>query len=95
MINFAKYREEKLLAYTELQEHLEQLLADREALAGEHAALQEELERLQEGRAAEMPVRGLGSAALSHRGRGAGCGCELGGELGGGVGNVLYSAPKM
>jgi kinetochore protein Nuf2 len=60
VINFAKYREEKLLAYTELQEHLEGLLQDKEGLAEENAALQEELRRLQEDRAAEMPVRDSG-----------------------------------
>lgn len=58
VINFAKYREEKLLAYTELQEQLEALLGDKEALAAEHEQLQAELQRLQDERAAELPVRG-------------------------------------
>lgn len=97
IINFAKYREEKLLAYEELQvrgtgnkrqpqgagqpalarllfspatrrahmaqtrclqEHLAGLVEGKEALAAENAALQAELSRLQEERAAEMPVGG-------------------------------------
>ncbi len=56
VINFAKYREEKLLAYTELQEHLEALVADKEALEAEQADLRAERQRLQDERAAEMPV---------------------------------------
>lgn len=72
VINFAKYREEKLLAYTELQEQLEVLLGDKEALAAEHEQLQEELQRLQDERAAELPVRGARGRRERRVGQGGG-----------------------
>jgi kinetochore protein Nuf2 len=55
IINFAKFREEKLVAYTELQEGFESLLAERDAIATEHAALQAELAAVKEAQAAEVP----------------------------------------
>ena len=55
VLNFAMFREEKLAAYTALQEQLEGLLQEKEAAAGENAQLQAELRRLQEERAAELP----------------------------------------
>lgn len=55
IINFAKYREEKLIAYTELQEKHEHLVSERHRLAKENEALQAELAGLQEERDAELP----------------------------------------
>ncbi|KAG7666604.1 putative kinetochore protein NUF2 [Nannochloris sp. 'desiccata'] len=55
IINFAKFREEKLTAYTELQESFETLLTTKETLESEHAALQAELAALKESQAAELP----------------------------------------
>ena len=45
-----------MLAYSELQEHLEALVADKEGLEAEHEDLRAELQRIQDERAAEMPV---------------------------------------
>lgn len=36
IINFAKFREEKLVAYTEMQQRIDQLLEERRALEDEH-----------------------------------------------------------
>ena len=55
IINFAKFREEKLTAYTELQEGLESLIVERDAIADENAALMAELNTIKEAQAAELP----------------------------------------
>ncbi|EFN59885.1 hypothetical protein CHLNCDRAFT_49321 [Chlorella variabilis] len=56
ILNFAMFREEKLAAYTALQEQLEGLLQEKEAAAGQNSALQAQLRQLQEERAAELPL---------------------------------------
>lgn len=55
IINFAKFREEKLVAYTELQESFDKLLTDKEAIEAEHAALKAELAAIKQSQAAEIP----------------------------------------
>ncbi|KAI7843287.1 hypothetical protein COHA_003119 [Chlorella ohadii] len=55
ILNFAMFREEKLAAYTALQEQLEGLLQDKEAAEAQNAELQAELRQLQEEREAERP----------------------------------------
>ncbi|KAL4427452.1 hypothetical protein ABPG77_000741 [Micractinium sp. CCAP 211/92] len=55
VLNFAMFREEKLAAYTALQEQLEGLLQEKDAAAGENSKLQAELARLQQEREAERP----------------------------------------
>lgn len=55
IINFAKFREEKLAAYTELQEEFEGLVSTKDAALSENAALQSELTALQEAGEAELP----------------------------------------
>lgn len=55
ILNFAMFREEKLAAYTALQEQLEGLLQDKEAASAENSQLQGELARLQEERACQQP----------------------------------------
>lgn len=55
IINFAKFREEKLIAYTELQEQFEALVNQKDAAEAEHVALQAELAALKASRAAELP----------------------------------------
>ncbi|GBF91237.1 hypothetical protein Rsub_03557 [Raphidocelis subcapitata] len=53
IINFAKFREEKLVAYAELQARLESLAEQKRALREEQEARECELQRLQEERAGE------------------------------------------
>ena len=55
VINFAKFREEKLVAYTELQEKHEELIENRDRLKREHEELEKELARMTEEREAELP----------------------------------------
>jgi len=55
VINFAKFREEKLVAYTELQEKHEELIDNRDRLRREHEELEKELARMTEEREAELP----------------------------------------
>lgn len=55
VINFAKFREEKLIAYTELQEHFENLLNGKDAAEAQHAALLAELASLKQAQAAALP----------------------------------------
>jgi kinetochore protein Nuf2 len=55
VINFAKFREEKLLAYTELQDRHEELVDERDKLRAEHVELERELKRLMDERDAELP----------------------------------------
>lgn len=55
VINFAKFREEKLEAYTALTEELEALVAARDRFATEKAALTAELATLRQQREAELP----------------------------------------
>ncbi|KAI8474597.1 MAG: Nuf2 family-domain-containing protein [Monoraphidium minutum] len=54
IINFAKFREEKLVAYAELQARLESLVEQKRALREEKAAREEELAQLQQERAGEV-----------------------------------------
>ncbi|KIY97422.1 Kinetochore protein nuf2, partial [Monoraphidium neglectum] len=53
VINFAKFREEKLIAYAELQARLESLMEQRRGLQEEQAARESELRRMREERAGE------------------------------------------
>ena len=55
IINFAKFREEKLAAYTELQEQCGELVAGSEAGEAEQAALRAELARLRQQGEAQLP----------------------------------------
>lgn len=55
IINFAKFREEKLIAYTELQEQFDALLHHKESLEAQQEALQAELAALKESRKQEIP----------------------------------------
>jgi len=55
VINLAKYREEKLVAYTSLQDRHEELIDERDRLKVENAELERELKRLQDERDAELP----------------------------------------
>lgn len=55
IINFAKFREEKLEAYTSLTEELEALVAARDRFATEKATLTAELANLRQQREAELP----------------------------------------
>lgn len=55
IINFAKFREEKLLAYTELQEKHEELMYSRDALKREHEELEKLLEKMTYERDSELP----------------------------------------
>ena len=55
IINFAKFREEKLIAYTELQESFDKLLTEKETMEAEHAALKAELAAIKKSQAAEIP----------------------------------------
>jgi kinetochore protein Nuf2 len=55
IINFAKFREEKLVQQTEQQEHCEALILAKEAAEAEAAALQATLAELQAAAAAEVP----------------------------------------
>ena len=55
VINFAKFREEKLVAYTELQEKHEELIDRRDQLQKEQEELQKELDRMIHERDSELP----------------------------------------
>jgi kinetochore protein Nuf2 len=55
IINFAKFREEKLIAYTELQEKHAELVNTRDSLKAEHERLHAELKQLQEELDSELP----------------------------------------
>ncbi|KAK9816471.1 hypothetical protein WJX72_000700 [[Myrmecia] bisecta] len=55
IINFAKFREEKLVPYTEMQEATEGILAERQDLEDLNRQLMSELRRLQAERASEEP----------------------------------------
>eukprot|EP00873_Tetraselmis_striata_P024326 jgi/Tetstr1/444590/TSEL_032440.t1 len=55
IINFAKFREEKLVPYTQLQEEIEAALEERERLEAVNLQMTNELKRLQAERAEEQP----------------------------------------
>eukprot|EP00890_Picochlorum_soloecismus_P000917 jgi/Picsp_1/1826/NSC_05293-R1_protein len=55
IINFAKFREEKLIAYTELQEKHAELVSTRDSLKAEQERLHAELKQLQEELDSELP----------------------------------------
>lgn len=55
LVNFAKFREEKLVSYTEAQDKLEELLAVRRQLEDENGNITAELTRLQTERMAAQP----------------------------------------
>lgn len=55
VINFAKFREEKLAAYTQLQESFDALQANKDTAEKENKALQAKLKALKEAREAEIP----------------------------------------
>jgi hypothetical protein len=74
IINFAKFREEKLVAYTEMQGRIDELAAAAAAAQAAHDAQVEALQQLKEERAAEEEVRGwwlgLGEGVRCNKGRG-------------------------
>ena len=55
LINFVKFREEKYVAYQELQEGFDALLTEQERLGAENEALKAELAAIKESQAAELP----------------------------------------
>jgi hypothetical protein len=57
VVNFAKFREEKLVAYAELQGRIEALVEQQHAAEAGRAAREAELAELQAARAAEAAVR--------------------------------------
>ncbi len=59
VINFAKFREEKLMAYMELQEGVEALKVQRQEAEAKLEGLRATLGQMQEARAGEEPVRGV------------------------------------
>lgn len=64
VINFAKYREEKLLAYTELQEEYEGLVTASHRLEEERDGLLKRLQEMEEERARELPDVGRVEAEI-------------------------------
>ncbi|GMF29403.1 unnamed protein product [Phytophthora lilii] len=57
LINFAKFREERLTAFAEVTAHTDELLVRKKALQDENAALQRELDQLLEEQKADEPAR--------------------------------------
>ncbi|GMF48692.1 unnamed protein product [Phytophthora fragariaefolia] len=57
LINFAKFREERLAAFAEVTRQADELLQHKKALQDENAALQRELDGLLEQQKAEEPAR--------------------------------------
>ncbi|KUF87947.1 Kinetochore protein NUF2 protein [Phytophthora nicotianae] len=57
LINFSKFRTERLAAFSEITSQTDELLAQKKALQEENAALQRELDQLLEEQKAEEPAR--------------------------------------
>ncbi|KAI9914771.1 hypothetical protein PsorP6_007646 [Peronosclerospora sorghi] len=57
LINFSKFREERLSAFSDITERTDELLAKKKAIREENAALQRELDQLMEEQKAERPAR--------------------------------------
>ena len=56
IINFAKFREDRLFRYNEVTEELDELQQEREDLEKEKLHLEARLRQLQQARAAEAPI---------------------------------------